>query len=260
LNQSQSIIAAELVQRGRRLFDAPVTPTIFTKEPSADALLNDLVNHPHAFVLACVMDRQITAERAWAIPYRVAQSVGGFSIGRLLKVTPARLKRLFARLHLHRFPDTMSRNFAGAVRLIHTEYEGRADRIWQDRPPSAELVFRFLQFDGIGPKIATMAANILARNFKVPLADHFSIDVSADVQVRRVFWRLGLVGEGASTDAVIYRARALNPQFPGLMDFPAWEIGRAWCRPVDPQCSQCYMKTLCPTAKATVRVASQQSW
>ena len=44
----------------------------------ADALLNDLAHHPHAFVLACVMDRQIKAERAWAIPYRLARFSAGF--------------------------------------------------------------------------------------------------------------------------------------------------------------------------------------
>lgn len=250
-----SIIAAELVQRGQRLFSAPATPVSFTKEAGADALLNDLANYPHAFVLACVMDRQIKAERAWAIPYRLAQSLGDFSLERLLQVTPAKLKALIVRLQLHRFPDTMSRNFSEAVRYIHLAYDGRADRIWQGRPPSAEVVFRFLQFEGVGPKIATMAANILARDFKVPLADHFSIDISADVQVRRVFQRLGLVGEGAGTDAVIYRARALHPEFPGLMDFPAWEIGREWCRPINPDCRLCYMRTLCPTAKASARVA-----
>jgi len=249
-----SIIAAELVQHGQRRFSAPATPVLFTNEPGADALLNDLANHPHAFVLACVMDRQIKAERAWAIPYRLAQVLGGFSLKRLLEVTPEELKGFFEKLQLHRFPDTMSRNFTEAVRYIHSAYDGHADRIWRGSPPSAEVVFRFLQFEGVGPKIATMAANILARDFKVPLADHFSIDISADVQVRRVFWRLGLVGEGAGTDAVIYRARALHPQFPGLMDFPAWEIGREWCRPVDPQCDLCYMKTLCPTAKASAHV------
>lgn len=93
-----SIIAAELVQRGQRRFSAPATPVLFTNEPGADALLNDLANHPHAFVLACVMDRQIKAERAWAIPYRLAQVLGGFSLKRLLEVTPEELKGFFGKV------------------------------------------------------------------------------------------------------------------------------------------------------------------
>jgi endonuclease III len=142
----------------------------------------------------------------------------------------------------------MSRNFYDAVQRIATEYEGDAARIWSDRPSSADLVYRFLQFRGAGPKIATMAANILARDFKVPLADYFSIDVSADVHVRRVFRRLGLVDKDAAIEEVIYRARGLHPQFPGLMDVPTWEIGREWCRPSSPLCGECYMNDLCPTA------------
>lgn len=245
-------IAAQLVGRGEQLFTAPPTPVAFTRTPDADALLNDLANHAHAFVLACVMDRQIKAERAWAIPYRIAEVLGGFSFDRLVDVSAEEFKRLFVELKLHRFPETISRNFHEAIGHIGAKYQGHAERIWQGRPSSAELVFRFLQFAGVGPKIATMAANILARDFKVTLADHFSIDISADVQVRRVFWRLGLVSEGASTDAVIYRARALHPQFPGLMDFPAWELGREWCRPEQPECGGCYMRELCPTGRANL--------
>ena len=131
-----SIIAAELIQRGQRLFNAPATPVSFTNEAGPDGLLNDFANYPHAFVLACVMDRQIKAERAWAIPYRLAQALGDFSLERLVDVTPKRLKSLFVRLQLHRFPDTMSRNFSEAVHRIHLAYDGRADRIWKGRPPS----------------------------------------------------------------------------------------------------------------------------
>ncbi len=248
-------ITAKLVERGEQLFTAPPTPVVFTKTPEADALLNDLAGHPHAFVLACVMDRQIKAERAWAIPYRLAQALGSFSFRRLLEVSADDFSKLFVELQLHRFPETMSRNFYDALRHIESTYGGQAAAIWQGRPSSADIVFRFLQFAGVGPKIATMATNILARDFKVTLADHYSIDISADVQVRRVFWRLGLVGEDASTDAVIYRARALHPQFPGMMDFPAWEIGREWCRPTEPRCGECYMSCVCPTSRARLPIA-----
>ncbi len=138
--------------------------------------------------------------------------------------------------------------FYAAIQRIAQEYSGDASRIWNDKPSSAELVHRFLEFDGVGPKIATMASNILARDFKVPLSDYYSIDVSVDVHLRRVFARLKLITEGEPIESVVYRARALSPEFPGLLDYPAWEIGRQWCRPSSPRCDECYMAPCCPGA------------
>ena len=66
----------------------------------------------------------------------------------------------------------------------------------------------------------------------------------------RGFVRLGLVSPNATIDEVIYRARSLYPDFPGLLDLPAWDIGRKWCRPGLPLCGNCYMQQVCPTAIA----------
>jgi len=159
---------------------------------------------------------------------------------------------------LHRFVDKMARFFFRAVRRIADQYQSNAALIWHDRPSSATVVYRFLEFDGVGPKIASMAANILAREFKVPFADYFSIDISVDVHVRRVFSRLGLTPEDATVEQLVYRARGLHPEFPGLMDFPTWEIGRNWCSKSTPQCDSCYMMDLCAYSQnaAADRVSS----
>jgi endonuclease-3 len=93
-----------------------------------------------------------------------------------------------------------------------------------------------------------MAANILARHFKVPFSDYYSIDVSADVHVRRVFGRLGLVGEDASVEQIVYRARDLHPVFPALLDRAAYWAGKNWCRPLLSVCSECDLSNVCPTA------------
>ena len=117
--------------------------------------------------------------------------------------------------------------------------------IWSDRPSSAKVVYDFLQFNGGGIKIATMATNILAREFKIPLSDYCSIDISPDVHVLRVMRRSGLVRENADIDSIIYKARELNPEFPGIIDLSCWEIGRKWCKPNKPTCKECSIQSIC---------------
>ena len=83
------------------------------------------------------------------------------------------LERLMIKpVPLHRYPERMSDNSYEAVRLIADRYSGDASNIWRGEPSSAEVVYRFLQFRGVGPKIATMATDILSRELKVPLSDY----------------------------------------------------------------------------------------
>lgn len=246
---NEKAIRDRLVEHGETLFNAPKQLIQFTKVAEADALLNDLDTHPHAFVLACVMDRQVKAEKAWLIPYRISEELGGFSMEALSQLSEADVNRLMLQpVPLHRFVKKMSGFFHSAVQFICNKYAGNAARIWSGNLPSTEVVYRFLEFNGVGPKIGSMAANILAREFKIPFADYFSIDISADVHVRRVFARLGLCATDAMVEQVIYKAKALHPEFPGMMDLPCWEIGRNWCKARGPECEGCYMRDLCPTA------------
>ena len=242
-------IRHRLVQKGRALFHAPRQLIQFTGNPNADALLNDLATFPHAFVLACLMDRQIKAEKAWLIPLRISEKVGDFSMSTLASLTREDVTDLMTRPDpLHRFVDTMAGIFWSGVQRIRTDYADDASKIWANTPSSAEAIYRFLQFEGAGPKIASMAVNILAREFKIPFSDYYSVDISADVHVKRVFARLGISPSSVSEEQVRYKARALCPDFPGILDFPCWDIGRNFCKANGPDCSNCYLNDLCPTA------------
>ena len=254
---SEKAIREALIEQGRRLFDAPKEALIkFTGTPNADALLNDLETHPHAFVLACLMDRQFASEKAWLIPYTISEKLGTFSIEALAKQSLEDMKIVMSKPDpLHRFSDKMSNVLHSAIQRINTVYQGDASRIWMGQPSSAEAIYRLLQFDGAGPKIATMAVNILAREFKIQFADHFSVDISADVHVRRVFARLELCPPEPEPIQVVYKARALHPEFPGLLDSPCWDIGKKWCRPKLPLCDACYMAELCPTSNGKGMIA-----
>lgn len=235
-----------LVEKGRLLFQSPRELVIFTGNPEADKLLNNIENTPHAYVLACVMDRQIKAELAWLIPYLIAVKLGNFEFDTLVKLHLHDIERLMTMpTPLHRFPSEMSKNFYSAIQTIAKNYDGLVSNIWSNKPSSAEVVYRFLQFRGVGQKIATMATNILARNFKVEFSDYYSIDVSVDVHVMRVLHRLGLISKDATIEQIIFRARAISPEYPGLIDLPLWEIGKSWCKPSEPHCPKCYMHDVC---------------
>jgi endonuclease-3 len=247
-------IRNRLLTRGEELLSQPYTKVCFTKHSASDDLLNDLADYPHAFVIACLMDRQVRAERAWHIPYQFKQRLGSFEIDDLQKLSLEEVTHLMTTpTPLHRMCNVMAKVFFLAVQQITQRYSGDASAIWSSTPSSAAIVRRFLEFHGASIKIATMAANILVRAFKIPVSDKISIDISPDIHVRRVFKRLELIEENASNDELVYRARELNPTYPGIFDMAAWEIGREWCRPNMPICSLCYMNECCPTAKKLLR-------
>jgi len=235
-----------LLNIAKKRFANPSSQVVhFVEDSNANSILNDIKNYPHAYVLACLMDRQIKAERAWIIPFRIQEELGSFGINDLYRIKLNELKSIFNKKKLHRFNDTMASVFHAGVSDIIEKYNGNAAKIWTGKPSSSAVVYRFLEFKGSGIKISTMAANILARQFRVPFSDFYSIDISPDVHIIRVMKRMGYVPKGANNDMVIYKARELNPDFPGIIDFSCWEIGRTWCKPKNPNCSDCIVNKEC---------------
>jgi len=243
---SKKEISEILINKGLELLNRPREIGIYTKNNDANRLINDIENYPYAFTLGAVMDSQIDAEKAWYIPYKVMSELRDYNFNTLLSSSLEKIKGIFKKYSLHRFNEKMAQNFYLAVQKIHNIYNDNAANIWNDYPLSATAVRRFLEFNGVGIKISTMAANILVRNFKVPLKDHICIDISPDVQVVRVFKRIGFIPKNASRELLIYTAREIYPEYPGIFDTICWDIGKNWCRPKNPKCRNCYLEKYCP--------------
>jgi hypothetical protein len=227
--------------------------------PEAENILRDLERFPHAFVLAAVMDRQIKARRAWLIPYELKLRLGSFDMPFLNSLSVDDFKNTFLRPPaLHRFNDLMAENAFHCIQRVATVYDGDARNIWAGSPSSALIVRRFLNFRGIGVKIATMATNILVRDLQIPVSDRYSIDISPDFHVLRVFSRLGLIENPKDIDELIYTARAMHPEYPGIFDFIAWDIGRTWCHENNPNCSECKLKDVCPSSRAAQQIVGPE--
>lgn len=152
-----------LIEKSKKLFKEYKAIVHLVNNEKQNKFLNDLEKCPHVFVLACLMDRQINAERAWAIPYKIYKEVGTFNIYKLKEKGKEYYKELFNKNKFRIYNNDMAEVFYNGICHIVDKYEGKADKIWNDSPSSATVVYRFLEFYGCGIKIATMAANILAR-------------------------------------------------------------------------------------------------
>ncbi len=246
---TEETIGSRLVRRGLDKYKAAPYFVEFTGNAEADELINDLQKYPHAFVMACVANRQIKGKLDWTVPFRLSQRLAHFDFKHLCALTLKDVETLTKKPEpLEGFTSEVCEILYRAVCHISSRYEGDAARIWSDRPPSGELVYRFLEFRGMGHKLANRAANILARQFRIPLNDYYSIDISPDGPVKRVFTRLGLVPKDSPAEHFMFKARSLHPQFPGVLNLPGWEIGSSWCTLRNPSCQECYMNDLCPSA------------
>ncbi|WP_419940257.1 iron-sulfur cluster loop [Candidatus Palauibacter sp.] len=224
-------------------------------EDDARALVNDLERYPHAFVLACIADRQTKSDIAWSLPRAIREAASGFEFDTLRGLSEDQWTSVLASSG-HRLASEMVRLLPAAIGHIGDRYGGDASRIWANGSSGAAVARRFLAFDGVGPKIANMAVNILIRDFGIRLTRPMP-DIAVDTHVLRVFERLGLLGrlehsqlrstQGKQQLRLQLRARELNPEWPGELDWPAWLIGRSWCHAGRaPECHECYMSSLCP--------------
>ena len=221
----------------------------FTEKQEVDKKINDIKKYPHLFVLACLMDRQIKAERAWEIPYRICKDLcnDNFSFKAHSKLLSNEriIIDYFNKNNLHRFNSKMAQIYIDAIYRIRDKYNGDASLIWNGNNSSAEVIYRFLCFNGCGVKIASMATNLLHRIYGIKYTDYSVLDISPDIHVRRVLYRLGLIENMVDVNLVIYRARSINPSYPGILDKCCWDIGRKYCYPTNPNCEKCDLNKIC---------------
>lgn len=243
-------VTDKLIKRGKKLFvkanRIENRQHFFTSNTQAGEFIEQIDKYPHAFLLGCLADMQVKADVAWNIPFALYKKLGTFKFKILHDLSKEKWMELMSSPKpLHRFPKRIGESFFNGIQRVKSEYSGNAANIWNKNLSSSEIVYRFLCFDGIGQKIATMATNILACFFQVSMSDHYSVDISVDRHIKKVFKRLGLVSPEAEESQIVFKARAINPEYPGLLDLPAFEIGRNWCKPIDPRCNECYMVDCC---------------
>jgi endonuclease-3 len=148
----------------------------------------------------------------------------------------------------HRYYKTFADQLPKAAEHILKKYNGDPRKIWNSRRDVSGVREALEDIRGIGQALSRMAVLILARNYgllggKSALP---KLDIKTDAQLMRVFKRLGLIAPRGTKQDAIESARKLAPQFPAVLDAPAWQIGREWCHPKKPECKDCPITKVCP--------------
>jgi uncharacterized HhH-GPD family protein len=239
LDSERETIARRIVNHGHWVSERASTPD------EADPR-----QHPLRYLLGVLFNQGIPWEQAWRAP-RVLEdrlTANGSAPMTAEVLASIELETLEAAIRdppaLHRFPRTMAKWVQDAAVRVKTCYHGDAARLWAPDPGALEVISRFDEFNGIGQKKSAMAVNMLVRDYGVQISGWADIDVSYDVHVRRVFLRTGLAQED-TVEAIVSAARTLLPKYPGNLDLGAWDIGKNWCRPSNPDCETCPLASDC---------------
>ncbi len=198
-----------------------------------------------AFLIAVAFDRGMPWEKAWRIPAEIERK-GCLDPRQLVSKDEPQLIGLLKDLAVRpRWGvEQGAKTLSSAARLVCSErFGGDAGAIWRDRSP-AEVEKTLQEIHGVGAGIASMATRILHDDFGCFTGQESQIDVKPDVHLVRVFQRLGITHDDSKREA-IQAAQDLNPEFPGELDWPAWQIGRRWCRPTKPDCANCVLTEDC---------------
>lgn len=215
----------------------------FTRSAEADELLRQ---NPFAFLMAASIDRGARAESIWEIPYILQKKLGHLNPKVLSQFGMDELEATLRSLGKKpRYPKQTAQTIVNLSRLVVDDFGGNTASIWHGRQPR-EVIKILERIWGVGPGIAHMAVRILVDEYGYDPGPNGlrQIDIKPDVQVRRVFYRTG-IAQDRNEGTAIRVARQLHPDFPGLLDWPAWEIGRTWCREGDPNCNECPLRGAC---------------
>jgi uncharacterized HhH-GPD family protein len=222
---------------------------------TASKFVRSDAEHSNALLFGVIADRMIPAERAWRVPYQLADRLGHFDVKRIAKMKPADLRAVFETpTSLHRFNAAMAEAYIESAQHLVANHRGAAMNMWPPNVDAPTLLAELESLKGISHKLSAMTLQIIVRDLGVPVANISKVDIAVDRHVARVFLRTGLVGKapkkvyrvGEIREDVIAVARKSLPQFPGAIDLGAFLIGKASCTHTDPNCPHCPLNQVCP--------------
>lgn len=212
------------------------------------------MTNANKFVLGAIIDYQIPANIAWENAEELATLLGS---GNIWKIISDMSDEKWSRLrksgggYFHRWWEAKGeRSIAKRIRRIALnitlKFSGDARNIWKDK--NASDVYETLRNEvriNLSNSDATINMIVLA------LLTYGHVrgtgNVKADLHVRKVLSRVfdREVDPGLATELT----RAILPSDPWRLDLALYDIGKKYCQPQQPNCSDCPIACECLRAK-----------
>lgn len=147
-------------------YDHPVPDRLhFTDSDEANAFI---ASDPLALLVGFALDQQVTVQHAFLGPLTIKQRLGKFDADTLAS---ADLEPVFReKPAVHRYPGSMARRVHDLAVHVRDEYDGHAERIWENAADTDELRANLAALPGFGEMKLKALGSVLAKRFGVETA------------------------------------------------------------------------------------------
>ena len=137
-------------------------PLRLTGNPVADELL---AADDNALLLGMVLDQQVPMEKAFAGPAVIAERMGGrLDVAAIAAMDEEEFVALCSsRPAVHRFPGAMAKRVRQVCRVLVSDHDGDAGRIWRDADSGAEAKRAIGVLPGFGEQKAAIFTALLGK-------------------------------------------------------------------------------------------------
>jgi uncharacterized HhH-GPD family protein len=135
------------------------------QEPDADQLLSE---NSFALLMGMMLDQQFPMERAFAGPAKVLERFGSLDPATVAAADPEEFAAMCAvPPAVHRFPGSMAARIQQLAAIVLDEYDGHAERLWQEADSGRELMRRLQALPGFGKQKSQIFVALLGKQLDV---------------------------------------------------------------------------------------------
>jgi uncharacterized HhH-GPD family protein len=137
----------------------------FTDSEEANELI---AKDPMALLIGFSLDQQVTVQKAFAGPLAIQQRLGTLDAK---KLAAADLESVFReKPAIHRFPAKMAERVHALAVHVRDEYDGHAERVWQEAKSGDQLRANIGGLPGFGEMKTKSLGAVLAKRYKLKTA------------------------------------------------------------------------------------------